>query len=336
MAYSTALDGRRRTEEQTPPSSVHGLPSSVAKQTMHNIPPTELIAQARAALTGRRYPPELLAQLDLLGEPALHASPWVALFQGRRLCRLHSRFAEATAADRRRAGRVPRAGRPARASCGRWPSGWSCATTPPISRPGWRASKRCIERPMRPYLRAELLFGRFLCLIGLSRVREAVQAGEAALDRARRRPPTRGSSASAASRCCAISPPAITTSARCAARWLPPSARPRWRRSTPIPPICAPGASTSWGWPTGARAGWPRPPRRSTRPGGWPKPGSIASCGAGRWRPRATCCATRIGWTRRWRPTSWPTAGARTRRGRPSSSCARAGWPRRAGAARRT
>src|SRR5205809_203007 len=78
------------------PSSVHGLPPSVAKQTMHNTPPTELTAQARAALTGRRYPSELLAQLDLLSEPELHASPWLALFQGRRLCRLHSRFAEAT------------------------------------------------------------------------------------------------------------------------------------------------------------------------------------------------------------------------------------------------
>src|SRR5262249_33787139 len=38
-----------------------------------------------------------------------------------------------------------------------------------------------LDRPMRPYLRAELLFGRFLCLVGLSRVQEAVQAGEEAL-----------------------------------------------------------------------------------------------------------------------------------------------------------
>ena len=57
---------------------------------------TELSAQARAALTSRRYPPELLAQLDPLSDSDLHASPWIALFQGRRLCRLHSRFAEAT------------------------------------------------------------------------------------------------------------------------------------------------------------------------------------------------------------------------------------------------
>src|SRR6476646_8746881 len=63
---------------------------------MHNTPLIELTAQARAALTGRRYPPELLAELDLLGTPELHSSPWIALFQGRRLCRLHSRFAEAT------------------------------------------------------------------------------------------------------------------------------------------------------------------------------------------------------------------------------------------------
>src|SRR5438552_17237814 len=63
---------------------------------MHTNFLTELAAQARAALTGRRYPPELLAQMDLLSDVDLYASPWVALLQGRRLCRLHSRFAEAT------------------------------------------------------------------------------------------------------------------------------------------------------------------------------------------------------------------------------------------------
>src|SRR5689334_14461216 len=81
------------------PSVIHRLSSIVTKQianTMHNAPPTELATQARAALTSRRYPPELLAQLDQLSELALQSSPWIALFQGRRLCRLHSRFAEAT------------------------------------------------------------------------------------------------------------------------------------------------------------------------------------------------------------------------------------------------
>ena len=64
---------------------------------MHIEPPTDLPAAARDALTGRRYPPELLARLDALDEAAIRAEPWVALFQGRRLCRLHSRFPEATA-----------------------------------------------------------------------------------------------------------------------------------------------------------------------------------------------------------------------------------------------
>src|SRR5262249_17295167 len=38
-----------------------------------------------------------------------------------------------------------------------------------------------LDRPMRAYLRAELRFGRFLCLIGQLRLREAVADGEAAL-----------------------------------------------------------------------------------------------------------------------------------------------------------
>src|SRR5689334_8952983 len=63
---------------------------------MHDIPTTDLASQARAALTGRRYPPKLLAHLDELGDAELRASPWAALLQGRRLCRLHSRFDEAT------------------------------------------------------------------------------------------------------------------------------------------------------------------------------------------------------------------------------------------------
>src|SRR5262249_28242884 len=63
---------------------------------MHDDSPTELAAEAREALIGRRYPPALLVRLDALDAAAPHISPWVALFQGRRLCRLHSRFAEAT------------------------------------------------------------------------------------------------------------------------------------------------------------------------------------------------------------------------------------------------
>ncbi|MBS1965017.1 MAG: hypothetical protein JST60_04255, partial [Chloroflexi bacterium SZAS-1] len=54
---------------------------------------TELTRAARVALQQRRYPEALLARLDTLSEADLQGQPWVALLQGRRLCRLHSRFA---------------------------------------------------------------------------------------------------------------------------------------------------------------------------------------------------------------------------------------------------
>jgi serine phosphatase RsbU (regulator of sigma subunit) len=148
---------------------------------MPNTPPTELIAHARAALTGRRYPPELLAQLDLLGEPALRSSPWVALFQGRRLCRLHSRFAEATLL-------IDQALAAFRVEHDQQGELWALAEWVVMRyhaadyETGLAGIEPLIDRQMHPYLRAELLFGRFLCLVGLARVREAVQAGEAALD----------------------------------------------------------------------------------------------------------------------------------------------------------
>src|SRR5690242_15895623 len=63
---------------------------------MHDISPTELSAAARSALLNRRYPAAILTQLDALDPATLQALPWAALLQGRRLCRLHSRFAEAT------------------------------------------------------------------------------------------------------------------------------------------------------------------------------------------------------------------------------------------------
>src|SRR5262245_9663099 len=58
--------------------------------------PNSIAGEASEALQARRYPATLLAQLVALDEAAIRADPWVALFQGRRLCRLHSRFAEAT------------------------------------------------------------------------------------------------------------------------------------------------------------------------------------------------------------------------------------------------
>jgi len=148
---------------------------------MHNTPLTELTAQARAALTGRRYPSELLAELDLLGTPELHSSPWIALFQGRRLCRLHSRFTEATLL-------IDHALTAFRAQADHQGEQWALAEWVVMRyhaadfATGLVGIETLIERPVHPYLRAELLFGRFLCLIGLARVREAVQSGETALN----------------------------------------------------------------------------------------------------------------------------------------------------------
>src|SRR5215203_5178794 len=122
---------------------------------------TELSAQARAALTSRRYPPELLAQLDPLSDSDLHASPWVALFQGRRLCRLHSRFAEATLL-------IDQALAAFRAQGNQEGELWALAEWAVMRyhagdfETGLAGIETLIELPMHPYLRAELLFGRFL------------------------------------------------------------------------------------------------------------------------------------------------------------------------------
>jgi tetratricopeptide (TPR) repeat protein len=139
-----------------------------------------VIAEARAALTGRRYPPALLAHLDTLDDAELRAEPWVALLQGRRLCRLHSRFAEATVL-------IDDALAAFRAAGDADGELWALAEWLVMRyhahdfAAGLAEVAPGFERPMRPYLRAELLFGRFLCLIGVSRVREAVDAGVAAL-----------------------------------------------------------------------------------------------------------------------------------------------------------
>src|SRR5262244_4020785 len=124
---------------------------------MHDIALTELIAEARAALTSRHYPPELLARLDLLGEPALHASPWLALLQGRRLCRLHSRFAEATVL-------IDHALAAFRAQSDREGELWALAEWVVMQyharsfEAGLAGITPLLDRPMRAYLRAELRF----------------------------------------------------------------------------------------------------------------------------------------------------------------------------------
>lgn len=58
--------------------------------------PGELHSAARDAVQHRRYPASLLTHLDALESDELRAEPWLALLQGRRLCRMHSNFAEAT------------------------------------------------------------------------------------------------------------------------------------------------------------------------------------------------------------------------------------------------
>ncbi len=147
---------------------------------MHDLSPTELSAAAREALLNRRYPPALLAQLDALDTSALQALPWAALLQGRRLCRLHSRFAEATPLidSALVAFRAANDGEGELWALAEWlvmryHAGEHSA--------GLAMADAAIDRPMRPYLRAELHFGRFLCMIGQGRIRTAVDAGEAAL-----------------------------------------------------------------------------------------------------------------------------------------------------------
>jgi len=148
---------------------------------MHDISQSVLTAEARTALTGRRYPADLLARLDQLGETALRSSPWLTLLQGRRLCRLHSRFAEAT-------GLIDHALATFRAQSDRDGELWALAEWVVMRyhagdyEAGLSGVEPFVELQMHPYLRAELRFGQFLCLVGLSRVREAVQAAEAALD----------------------------------------------------------------------------------------------------------------------------------------------------------
>lgn len=147
---------------------------------MHHSPPTDLAVAACRALQGRRYPPELLALIDALPADVLASDPWIALFQGRRLCRVHSRFAEAT----------PLIDGALAAFKGRGDGDgelWALAEWVVMRyheddfAAGLAAVDSAIDRPTRPYLRAELLFGRFLCMIGSIRVTESIAAAEAGL-----------------------------------------------------------------------------------------------------------------------------------------------------------
>jgi len=147
---------------------------------MYHSPLTDLATASRRALQGRRYPPELLARIDALPADTVGSDPWIALFQGRRLCRVHSRFEEATplidgalAVFRERGDGEGELWALAEWVVMRYHED-NFAT-------GLEAVDRAIDRPIRPYLRAELQFGRFLCLIGSIQVIASIAAGEAAL-----------------------------------------------------------------------------------------------------------------------------------------------------------
>lgn len=147
----------------------------------------ELAGAARAALCCRRYPPELLARLDTLPADELAAEPWAALLQGRRLCRLHSRFAEARALIDRALADLRAAGDAEAAlwALAEWAVAHYHATEFDLV---LAALEPALAQPMGPYLRSELLFGRMLCLIGLEQSTAAVAAGEAGLDELEREP----------------------------------------------------------------------------------------------------------------------------------------------------
>ena len=141
---------------------------------------TELTRAARVALQQRRYPEALLARLDMLSEADLQGQPWVALLQGRRLCRLHSRFAEATTL-------IDAALASFQAASDTEGELWALAEWLVMRyhsaefAQGLAALPVALTQPMPRYLHAELLFGQFLCQIGMGQLRAAVEAGTAAL-----------------------------------------------------------------------------------------------------------------------------------------------------------
>jgi tetratricopeptide (TPR) repeat protein len=149
-------------------------------RAMTQLPSPDLEAHAQAALCSRRYPADLLQRIDALSVEQRRASPWLALFQGRRLCRLHSRFAEAASLIAE-ALAVFRARRDAEATL------WALAEHVVMCyhqrayAEGLALADEALKTPIRPYLRAELEFGRFLCLIGQEYVLPSISAGERAL-----------------------------------------------------------------------------------------------------------------------------------------------------------
>jgi serine phosphatase RsbU (regulator of sigma subunit)/tetratricopeptide (TPR) repeat protein len=140
----------------------------------------QLSSAAREALCSRRYPQDLLDQIDALPLTVVFDNPWVALFQGRRLCRLHSRFGEAGALIQRALTEF-RARRDGEGEL------WAIAEEVVMCYhrrefpTGVSLAEAALDATTRPYLQAELQFGRFLCLIGAEQLPGALAAGEAAL-----------------------------------------------------------------------------------------------------------------------------------------------------------
>lgn len=146
--------------------------------TQHSI--AELAAEARDALQHRRYPPALLAAIDATEPHLIRAEPWLALFQGRRLCRIHSRFRDATAL-------IDGALAQFRARSDAEGVIWATVEWVVMRyhaddfMTGLLGIEPLLDQPLPPYLRAELYFGGFLCLVGQSRIHAAIAAGEAGL-----------------------------------------------------------------------------------------------------------------------------------------------------------
>jgi serine phosphatase RsbU (regulator of sigma subunit)/tetratricopeptide (TPR) repeat protein len=140
----------------------------------------QLSSAAREALYSRRYPQDLLDHIDALSLTVVFDNPWIALFQGRRLCRLHSRFGEAGAL-------IQHALSEFRARHDGAGELWAIAEEVVMCyhrhefSTGISLADAALDTATRPYLQAELQFGRFLCLIGAEQLSSALAAGEAAL-----------------------------------------------------------------------------------------------------------------------------------------------------------
>lgn len=123
------------------------------------------------ALTEEMHPDDALTRVD----------PWLALHRGRCLCRLRSDFAQA----RLFVDVALTLFRNAHDNEGELWSLVECVVLC-YHEQAFAQGQALLDaiplESLRPYLRAELLFGRFLCAIGLDHLREAEASGQRALD----------------------------------------------------------------------------------------------------------------------------------------------------------